>query len=770
MRKNRKSGFTMAEVLIVVAIIAVLGGVAFVNVAKYMRSMKKIEFDGYAKEIFIAAQNHLTMSASEGYLDRKKRGNEDGDENGVYYFAVDQGNGLNDGDSLIGLMLPFGSVDGTILYGGSYIVRYHPDSAQVLDVFYWSKTDSNYKFTGNVIDYYSELKKEDIKTDRNKMMNFPPENGGAVIGWYGGAEAANLTKGEELKPISIKVINEDILKVEITDPNESNGILKLFIEGLTSGVTKQITVRKQASIKPSDSNDPSVLNCISPDGKTVTLDDITKSGSHFSELFSGDGLIPGENIRIWAKVYYDDKLGGPKESTKVVTNSLYADLIQSGESNYDTAQIAYFRHLENLGKNVSGVVYFPSGSGQPINISKAVQMKNLDWDKAFDGLGSKNVLPNGDSSGSKYLYYLPIVNEQSLNYDGKGLSISNVVIDATGHAGLIGSQTGTAATVHDLKLVDFNVRSTGGYSGALAGRFLGTIKNVLVINEDKTDSTKISGTNAGGLVGELLSVSTDNSVSIVSSVEGCAASVYVEGSSSAGGLIGSVGTSCTVTGCYSGGHTKNGVYSSISYDVTSGGTAGGLVGISSGKIKNCYSTCSASGGTAGGFVGTSSGTISYSYCTGLVSGTKVGAFAGTVSGEGQTVCQYYNIINSSVSNGKIEYMPPVSGTAPYGDITPFDKDTEIFQTFCKNADATARPYDKPLIKYYNGKYPLKRLSTLGDETDRYNTEDIFVNIHYGDWPMPMTFFTNKPLSAPTPTTDPDPTQTQDPTPTGTTTP
>ena len=163
MRRNRKYGFTMAEVLIVVAIIAVLGGVAFVNVARYMRSMKKIEFDGYAKEIFIAAQNHLTMSASEGYLDRKNRGTEEpktgegseDSEEGVYYFVVDQGSGLNDGDSLIGLMLPFGSVDGTILYGGSYIVRYHPDSAQVLDVFYWSETDSRYNHTYVATDYYN---------------------------------------------------------------------------------------------------------------------------------------------------------------------------------------------------------------------------------------------------------------------------------------------------------------------------------------------------------------------------------------------------------------------------------------------------------------------------------------------------------------------------------------------------------------------------------------------------------------------------------------
>ena len=50
------------------------------------------------------------------------------------------------------------------------------------------------------------------------------------------------------------------------------------------------------------------------------------------------------------------------------------------------------------------------------------------------------------------------------------------------------------------------------------------------------------------------------------------------------------------------------------------------------------------------------------------------------------------------------------------------------------------------------------------------TTNKFVDIHYGDWPMPMTFFTNTPISAPTPTPNADPTQTPDPTPTGTTNP
>ena len=54
-KRKQNQGFSMAELLIVVAIIVVLAGVVFVGVASHMRSMTKLEYDGYAKEIFVAA-------------------------------------------------------------------------------------------------------------------------------------------------------------------------------------------------------------------------------------------------------------------------------------------------------------------------------------------------------------------------------------------------------------------------------------------------------------------------------------------------------------------------------------------------------------------------------------------------------------------------------------------------------------------------------------------------------------------------------------------
>ena len=99
MRKIFKNnlGFTMAELLIVVAIIGVLGGVGFIAVQSQQRSMTQLDRDAVAREIFVAAQNHLSMAESQGYLGREagafgteeEPSGTDGDaEEGVYYFVV----------------------------------------------------------------------------------------------------------------------------------------------------------------------------------------------------------------------------------------------------------------------------------------------------------------------------------------------------------------------------------------------------------------------------------------------------------------------------------------------------------------------------------------------------------------------------------------------------------------------------------------------------------------------------------------------------------
>ena len=147
MRKNKHNkGFTLAEVLIVVALIGVLSGVAFISVVSHLRAMIQLERDGIAKEIFVAAQNHLTMVEHEGYLNQSSYGHREGEgvnttenQDSIYYFVVN--NGIDSsGSEVLKLMLPFGSVDETVRLGGSYIIRYQKNPGLILDVFYCTES------------------------------------------------------------------------------------------------------------------------------------------------------------------------------------------------------------------------------------------------------------------------------------------------------------------------------------------------------------------------------------------------------------------------------------------------------------------------------------------------------------------------------------------------------------------------------------------------------------------------------------------------------
>lgn len=61
MQKKRKGGFTLAEFLVVIAITTILAGVSFVAAIHYQSRLRRLEMDQTAKEIFLAAQNRLSL-------------------------------------------------------------------------------------------------------------------------------------------------------------------------------------------------------------------------------------------------------------------------------------------------------------------------------------------------------------------------------------------------------------------------------------------------------------------------------------------------------------------------------------------------------------------------------------------------------------------------------------------------------------------------------------------------------------------------------------
>ena len=69
-KQKRRAAFTLAEFLTVIAIVGILASLSFVAVIHYQRKLRRLEMDQTAKEIFLAAQNHLTLEVSSGTIPR----------------------------------------------------------------------------------------------------------------------------------------------------------------------------------------------------------------------------------------------------------------------------------------------------------------------------------------------------------------------------------------------------------------------------------------------------------------------------------------------------------------------------------------------------------------------------------------------------------------------------------------------------------------------------------------------------------------------------
>lgn len=809
MRNKKSSGFTLAEMLAAVAILVILFGLIAVAVAAYQRSQTRLEFDSIAKEIFIAAQNHLSAAEGQGYLGLEET--EDGapvsaDKLTERFGTIEENSADTDGEgsttgtkavvrymdngqdcAVLELMLPAYALDATVLNGGSYIIRYQPHPARVLDVFYSKEGKSGLLgasgTTLTVADYNALMVDPNYTEGKEKQRERYQQNGtDYVIGWYGGDK--EIEQGDHLGVPTIEIINEEQLYVKVTDPNknaktqsgnELEYTLVLVVKGKTSGAQKHFELNGLGD----DRIDSDTETSESQNFYSVLLDDVTMNGGHFAELKPevGGAFSPGEDLEIYAVAFSKEALANVAKSPAQTTNSLFADPLTytEGEEVRGTdvaagvAGIAYFRHLENLEESVSGRLNtLPETDGDEMApLTKAGQMSDLDWDtpwKDWKGeerswagnSGEQIASSDGKTALTDPGCFYPVSPDAALTYLGNppetptgeepilGHIVKGVKIDHEGPAGMFGTLPADSE-VQDLKLIDFNVKGTN--AGALIGESgTITVENVVAHNSVNSETHienhpdyEINGTgNAGGLIGKMVG----------GEVTECAAALYVSGTGNAGGLIGSA-SGVTLSDSYSGGHTYSDEDSKIYakyMDVgtvrgagnVSGATTGGLIGsMNGGSVENCYSTCSARGtDAAGGLIGSASGTVTNCYATGRVecmddNDENVGKtlFGGEGNFEGGSGNWYFGSANPNLESGD-ESARSISGS-----LTDYAEYCEAFRIDPADTGSfiDAKPYDPLLskIKYpvdgkMVNKYPFGKLfSTLPDS---------YVKDHYGDWP------------------------------------
>lgn len=690
-RKNNRKGMTLIELLTVILILAILGALTTVAVVRHRRNLKLYEMDNTAKEIFVAAQNHLSVMKVEGLL--PESGQEEAKVCHLVYngksASVISSNSENDLSDISGTgemtdaenlaaeeweeMLPQGAIDETIRVNGSYIISYDPANAVIKDVFYSDK----YQFSSNdftkksgKVTYSEELTK--AKTDKDVRKRF--NNTNHVIGYYGGAKADSVPVESLHEPV-VSVRNGDQLKVEVA-LNEADekrtdiGSVQLIV---TIGNKKKVLAGKiAATASLGASGRKNARTCM------FLLDDVTASDSDQStsrgfvdlfkdELNAKDSTYKlGEDISVQAVVLPKNaavdetgtKIISSGWSEKKTVNPLFAgvedkavtgdkastggkDSSEDGTSAEDQtatgekiAVISSFRHLINL-QTFNNYKVGTGNHSKKLSISSAKQMSDMDW---------ASFVKDGNVSNPDYSY-VPLTLDEDFSYDGRYYRIVNLKIgsvdgskgtgsgkdsgddvpssavsvsdggDGGQAAGLFGSVS-KHLTVQNVVLDDFVVY--GSNAGALVGEVAKagqlTVRGVLARAYD--NSRRIHGTeNAGGLIGRIVG-SVDAADPSGSEISLSSASVYVEGGTNAGGLIGSAANT-KIKDCYTAGHTKNGEYiqNTTGNDVRMNvqatgekGIAGGLVGSFSGSsssVSASYSTASVYGKMAGTLIGNS---------------------------------------------------------------------------------------------------------------------------------------------------------------------
>lgn len=583
-----KLGFTLAELIVVVAILTIVTAVAVPSTASYVKRINLTELDDSARSIYMAAQSRLDDLKAKGTSLDSYDGTALADfydsEGAVKYISYTRNSGSDEFmKSINNVSLVESEIDNNY-----YIIEYDPVTWIVYSAFY-SEDDFISEYNSGT---FSEA---ESRAFSERLKNTP------TIGYYGNEVYVAPEKKTDVPTPKITSFNKEKMGITIEVGDIESSVTNILVT-IGDGTN---TVEIVDGIISQNSKVTFILDTLT-DSVAGDLS-VDLSGRTFEQSFEkwADGKIaPGSDITITVTCYSSDGKGVPQTKT-VTINSLFESVSYDSVNACYIANVSYGRHLQNLNNADIKV--------GAVNINKDIDFSSTD----------------GDYEGWKAYYsnFKAITADKAQNIKavtGYNHKLSNAVISGGGFFEAL-----NGAAVQSLSLVNATV-SGGVNAGALAGTMTGgSITNVEVYVEgnDWTDPTSdpyakytISGFGSvGGLVGVADGTAISNSY----------ASVKVTGSY-AGGLVGESKNTVELSNVYSGGHTYGGVYKSdtvtlINVSGTNG--AGGIVGNVTGTVTvkgTVYSTCSVGGASGradtafnvtGGSLDTASGTC---YAVGTV--------------------------------------------------------------------------------------------------------------------------------------------------------
>ena len=716
-RKNQtaNSGFTLVELLAVVAILLLVGLIAVFSLNKLRRTLRQHELDAKAQIIYVAAQNRLAELRAAGQealcingFDESdsivhkmeydpKHMDESAKNTDFYYLLVNDTSYKS--QTAATALLPSSAVDQE-LWNGYWCIEFAPETGSIYAVF------------------YSESPLPDHDDLNASYRNFNYRLKTASVGYYGGDIAQTQDISKFNPSITIENAEKLIVTFYCNNPVSEKMTFKIDISD-KSGGTYTRTITNFAQLDKYNYKYQWILDSLAAEKG------IGDAGAARFAAQTENKVSCGTPITITLTVSSANP-SVDTVSTSRTTNGLFDDRadLSYGEN---TALVSCGRHLANL----------DSSSRVNSTITSAVQISDISFSDDFTDPSDWYSL-----YAAKGVKFNPISNNYITSYIGSsnisGIdtrhTINGLAVSSAAPAGLFSNFSGEISNV---TLVNANISSTSAAAGALVGRATGSLKlancrvyladsdlsGMKAASADKIPS-RITGTHAGGLVGVYENSSTVNTqANGTLIIENSFAATTINSTTAAGGLVGHAAGPVSVSQSYADCYLT-------------APTTGGLVGMTTGSGGLTLSDSYAAGyqtatDSAAGFVAgyLTKATNSYSACAYLGAGAvHTTAKSGTI-----TINDKVFYLTSGLEGKQRTNLSNTSGES-YTVMSAAQFLTELGSTAFAAASAdTTHPYNLLGQGLSTYSYPrLVNLSHYGDWQAEFETEALVYYERYSD--------------------------------------
>lgn len=456
-------GFTLAELLLAIAIIVVLVTIALPSIFSAQRNMHMVELDSAAKQIAEAAQTKMTSLKISGiwlstldessidlnnqrarnYPNVDANGDSFNTQNDIYYLTADQ---IKDLD-----ILSENAID-TGVYEGDYLIEFSKSTASVCGVFYSDRKQGffNQAEQGSLAkDFYQK-----IMVEADRLSNYHRENqrltNTFLIGYFGGVPAG-ATNTVALKKPSIYVDEDGLLCVQnlnlyqndgeessvelVISHNPNQAGQKIIIAGLqqsdTTNSTYSIGISDSSLHSASNADDAEIYkldirdeNLIesSTNQKNVFKIDLNHAAQALATWGSAESAVaasfePGNDLYVSAKITLPGQPSVPAQADAYMKwpakSALLTLLVTNPALDADVLGNVAIDHIKGTYTNPKAELVSSTGDTPITNIALKTQEKSFPITSTKQSLLEENPESGRQAYSGGYVRVAEAVNQQA---------------------------------------------------------------------------------------------------------------------------------------------------------------------------------------------------------------------------------------------------------------------------------------------------------------------------------------------------------------------